>query len=75
MLNFMMMSLSIETAIVATSEVYDLMTTYKKRGIDVVPVKELEEAFSKATKQATGKNSLTNSLMEKIRKGDINVEI
>lgn len=73
MLNFMMTSISIETAMVATSEVYDLMTTYKKRGIDVVPVKELEEAFSKATKRATDKNSFTNSLMEKIRKGDINV--
>lgn len=72
-LGILMTGMAVESAMVVSSKVHDLMIGYKKNGIDVVPVSELEKVFREATKKASAKDSLTSSLINDMMKGDLNV--
>lgn len=72
MLETMMMSIAVETSMLAMSEIHELIVSYDKGGIDVVPIRELKQAMSKATSKATGKDSLSNRIMESLMKGEFN---
>lgn len=72
-LGILMTGMAVESAMIVSSKVHDLMIGYKKNGIDVVPMSELEKVFSEATKKAAAKDSLTSSLIDKMMKGDLNV--
>lgn len=48
MLETMMMSIAVETSMLAMAEIHELIVSYDKRGIDVVPISELKQAMSKA---------------------------
>lgn len=72
-LGILMTGMAVETAIAVTSKVHDLMIGYKKNGIDVVPISELEKAFAEGHKRASSEDSLTSGLIKKMMKGDLNV--
>lgn len=69
MLEMMMTSLAVESTIDSMARVHELIVAYKKRGIDVVPIKELEEAISKAMHKSLSSDSLTTRIMESMMKG------
>lgn len=52
MLETMMTSLAVESAIDSMTKVHELIVTYKKRGIDVIPIKELEDAINKSMRSS-----------------------
>lgn len=70
MLETMMMSIAVETSMLAMAEIHELIVSYDKRGIDVVPISELKQAMSKATSKAASKNSMSNRIMESLMKGE-----
>lgn len=72
-LGIVMTGMAVESAMIVSSKVHDLMVGYKKNGIDVVPVSELEKVFTEAAKKASAEDSLTSSLINKMMKGDSNV--
>ena len=72
MLEMMMMGMAVESAMDSMNEVHDLIATYKKRGIDVVPIKELEAVISKSIRSSLNENSLANRLMKSMMKGEFN---
>ena len=72
MLETMMMSIAVETSMLAMAEIHELIVSYDKRGIDVVPISELKKAMSQATSKATSKNSMSNRIMESLIKGEFN---
>ena len=72
-LGTLMTGMALESAMIVSSKVHDLMVGYKKNGIDVVPVSELEKVFIEATKKASSEDSLTSGLIKKMMKGDLNV--
>ena len=71
-LGILMTGMAVESAMAVTSKVYDLMIGYKKNGIDVVPISELEKAFAEGYKRASSEDSLTSSLIKKMTKGELN---
>lgn len=72
MLEMMMMSIAVETSMLAMAEIHDLIVSYDKRGIDVVPISELKQAMVQATGKAASKNSMSNRMMESLMKGESN---
>ena len=72
MLETMMMSIAVETSMLAMAEIHELIVSYDKRGIDVVPISELKQAMSKATGKAASKDSMSNRIMESLVKGELN---
>lgn len=72
MLDLMMMSMAVETSMLAMSEIRELVVSYDTRGIDVVPIRELKQAISKATSKALEKDSLSTHIMESLMKGELN---
>ena len=72
MLEMMMTSLAVESAIDSMTKIHELIVAYKKRGIDVVPIKELEDAISKSIHNSLSENSLTNHIMKSMMKGEFN---
>lgn len=71
-LGLMMTATAVESSGVTCAKIHELMHGYKKNGIDVVPISELEKAFAEGLKIATSKDSMTNSLIQKVLKGEIN---
>lgn len=72
MLETMMMSITVETSMLAMDEIHELVVSYDKRGIDVVPVSELKKAMSQAIDKVASKNSMSNRIMESMMKGEFN---
>lgn len=72
MLETMMMSIAVETSMLAMAEIHELIVSYDKRGIDVVPISELKKAMSQATSKASSKNSMSTRIMESLMKGEHN---
>ena len=72
-LEMLITGIAIETAMATTSKIHDLMVAYKKNNIDVVPISELEKAFSESCKRAREEGSFTSSLVKRMMKGDLNV--
>ena len=72
MLETMMMSIAVETSMLAMAEIHELIVAYDKRGIDVVPISELKKAMSQATSKAASKNSMLNRIMKSLMKGEFN---
>lgn len=71
MLEMMMTSLAVEGAMASMVHVHELMITYKKRGIDVIPIKELEDVINKSMRDSLSENSLTNRIMKSMMKGEL----
>lgn len=74
MLKMMMTSFAIEGAMASMVHIQKLMITYKKRGIDAIPIKELEDVIDKSMRDSLSENSLTNRIMESMMKGELNGE-
>ena len=72
MLETMMMSIAVETSMLAMAEIHELIVSYDKRGIDAVPISELKNALSQATSKASSKDSMSTRLMESLMKGEFN---
>lgn len=72
MLGMMMTSLVVEGAMASMAQVHELMIAYKKRGIDMIPIKELEDAISKSMRDSLSEDSLTNQIMKSMMKGELN---
>ena len=52
MLEMMMMGMAVESAMGSMAKVQELISAYKTRGIDVIPIKELEDAISKSMRES-----------------------
>ena len=72
MLETVMMSIAVETSMLAMAEIHELVVSYDKRGIDVVPISELKKAMSQATSKASSKDSMTTRIMKSMMKGEFN---
>ena len=64
-LEMMMTGMAVEAAIEGMTNVTKLIQKYSAIGIDVVPIKELEQAIHKGFKAALSEDSLTQRLMKK----------
>lgn len=73
LLGLMMTATAVEASGVTCVKIHELMSDYKKRGIDVVPISELENCFIEGTKASIASDSMTNHLLRKAMKGEINV--
>lgn len=72
MLETMMMGMAVESAMGSMTKVQELISAYKTRGIDVIPIKELEDAISKSMRESLSEGSLTHRVMKSMMKGERN---
>lgn len=64
-LEMMMTGITVEAAIEGMTNVTNLVQKYSAAGVDVVPIKDLEQAMRKGFKAALSEDSLTQKLIKK----------
>lgn len=60
-----MTGMAVEAAIEGMANIANLVSKYNAAGIDVIPVKELDQAMRKGFRAALSEGSLTQRLMKK----------
>ncbi len=64
-LEMVMTGMAVEAAIEGMANISRLIQKYSAAGVDVIPIKELEQAMHKGFKAALSEDSLTQRLMKK----------
>lgn len=59
----LLLSLSIDSALVTHSAIIDLVNKYKANSIDAIPISEIENCIKKGIEKATGKDGLMASIL------------
>ena len=64
-LEMVMTGMAIEAAIEGMANIATLVQKYSAAGVDVVPIKDLEQAMRKGFKAALSEDSITQKLIKK----------